>query len=55
MKILRAFGVDIVEGETIFERKHARVVSVDGSETYTTVVQGIYMVFVVHVFVLYRI
>ena len=55
VKILRAVGVEILEGETIFERKHKRMVSVEGSETYTTVVRGIYMVFVVYVFVLYRI
>ena len=55
VKILRAFGVEILEGETTFERKQTRMVSVDGSETNTTVVRGIYMVFVVHVFVLYRI
>ena len=55
VKILRAFGVEIKEGETIFERKETRMVLVDGSETYTTVVRGIHMVFVVYVFLLYRI
>jgi hypothetical protein len=40
VKILRAFGVEIKEGETIFERKETRMVLVDGSETYTTVVRG---------------
>ncbi len=44
VKILRAFGVEIKEGETIFERKETRMVLIDGSETYTTVVRGVHMV-----------
>jgi hypothetical protein len=40
VKILHAFGVEIKEGETVFERKGTKMVLVDGSETYTTVVRG---------------
>ena len=39
--ILRAFGVEILEGETTFQRIQTRMVSVDGSETNITVVRGI--------------
>ena len=41
VQILRAFGVEILEGETIFQREQTRMVSVDGSETNITVVRGI--------------
>ena len=41
VQILRAVGVEILEGETIFQRKQTKMVSVDGSETNITVVRGI--------------
>ncbi len=45
MKILRAFGVEIWKGETIFNREPTRMVAVDGSESNITVVRGMYVVF----------
>jgi hypothetical protein len=44
VKILRAFGVEISEGGTIFKRKQTKMVSVDGSESSITVVRGMYTV-----------
>jgi hypothetical protein len=55
VNILRVFGVEICKGETISERKQRKNVSVDGSESNKTVVQGMFMVFGVYVFVLYPI
>jgi hypothetical protein len=37
---LRAFGLEIGEGETIFKRKQTKMVSLDGSESNITVVRG---------------
>ena len=55
VKILRAFGLEIRKGETIFNREPTRMVAVDGSESNITVVRGMYVVFGVYVFVLYPI
>jgi hypothetical protein len=44
VKILRAFGVEIWEGETIFIKTQTKMVSVDGSESNITVVRGMYTV-----------
>ena len=55
VKILRAFGLEIRKGETIFNREPTRMVAVDGSESNITVVRGMYVVFGVYFFVLYSI
>ena len=45
VKILRAFGLEIRKGETIFNREPTRILAVDGSESNITVVRGMYVVF----------